>query len=244
MKEDLRSIVILKADRLCAEALRQLTQRALPGADVAVVASIAAATERLGQVPCDLLVTGTGTRLSGDVLDFLAEHVVQGRRARLALVVTSHLEQRIVTALRGLAIQGVFDSGRDDPENYTRALHELAEGRRYWSPNVLDAFARTLASGGSLLRILTTAEQMVLAVVGDGSDDETAAGTLGLSAATVATVRRELHRKLGVQHRGELIRVAAQHGFVRFTPEGVLRPGLRLLSDAYNARRIRRNLAA
>jgi hypothetical protein len=49
-------------------------------------------------------------------------------------------------------------------------------------------------------------------------------------------VRRGLHRKLGVQHRGELVRVAAQKGFVRFTPDGVERPGFALLTAAYHPR--------
>lgn len=243
MKEVLRSILILKADRLCAEALRQLTRNALPDARVTVVTTIPAAAAALADNPCDLVITGSGAQLSGDMLDFLADQMLASRRARLALVVTSFLEARTVAALRALAVQGVFDSGRDDPANFAAALRELGEGRRYWSPNVLETFARNVGGATSLVRLLTTTEQMVLAMVGDGSDDETAARELGLSSATISTVRRELHRKLGVQHRGELIRAAAQHGFVRFTPEGVLRPGLRLLSEAYNARRIRRQAA-
>jgi hypothetical protein len=40
-----------------------------------------------------------------------------------------------------------------------------------------------------------------------------------------------------VQHRGELVRVAAQHGFIRFTSAGVVRPGFTMMRDAYLARR-------
>ena len=60
---------------------------------------------------------------------------------------------------------------------------------------------------------------------------------LGLSPSTVSTVRRELHRKLGVQHRGDLVRAAAQSGFVHFTPTGVVRPGFALLSASYHPRK-------
>jgi DNA-binding CsgD family transcriptional regulator len=85
-------------------------------------------------------------------------------------------------------------------------------------------------------RQLTAFEQVVLSVVGDGCDDIEAARRLSLSPATISTVRRGLHRKLHVQHRGELVRLAAQAGFVRFTPEGVERPGFGLLTAAYHPR--------
>jgi DNA-binding NarL/FixJ family response regulator len=235
-----RSVLILKADRLCAEALRTLTQSALPKANVVLAHSIEEAEAIVARQTHDLLVTGAGASLAGDMLDFLSRHTGEGRRIRRALVVTSHLEQRTISALRAMAVHGVFDSASDRPEDYTRAVQAVAGGRRYWSASILDAFTRLWAGGNSLFRLLTTSEQMVLAVVGDGCDDERAAQLLGLSAATVSTVRRELHRKLGVQHRGELIRVAAQHGFVRFTKSGVIRPGFGLLSAAYAARRGKR----
>lgn len=235
-----RTVLILKADRLCAEALRNLTLTALPRATIALAHSIEQAEALLAAQPRDLLVTGAGASLAGDMLEFLSRHTGEGRRVRRALVVTSHLEQRTVSALRSMAVHGVFDSASDRPEDYVRAVQAVAGGRRYWSASILDAFTRLWAGGNSLFRLLTTSEQMVLAVVGDGCDDERAAQLLGLSAATVSTVRRELHRKLGVQHRGELIRVAAQHGFVRFTQTGVIRPGFGLLSAAYAARRGKR----
>ena len=82
----------------------------------------------------------------------------------------------------------------------------------------------------------------MLSVIGDGCDDLAAAGQLGLSPATISTVRRALHRKLGVQHRGELVRMAAQKGYVRFTPAGVERPGFGLLAAAYQPRHRARTL--
>ena len=235
-----RTVLILKADRLCAEALRSLTLSALPRADVALAHSIEQAEALVSARPRDLLITGAGASLAGDMLDFLSRHTGDGRPIRRALVVTTHLEQRTVAALRSMAVHGVFDSASDQPDDFIRAVQAVAYGRRYWSASILETFTRLWAGSNSLFRVLTTSEQMVLAVVGDGCDDERAAQMLGLSAATVSTVRRELHRKLGVQHRGELIRVAAQHGFVRFTQAGVTRPGFGLLSAAYAARRGKR----
>ena len=69
----------------------------------------------------------------------------------------------------------------------------------------------------------------MFSVIGDGCDDKVAAARLGLRESSVHSVRRELHRKLGAQHRGELIRLAAQRGYVRFTAESVQYPGQAIL---------------
>ena len=120
------------------------------------------------------------------------------------------------------------------------ALRAISSGRRFWSQTIVDHMYRVGSASTALFRLLTAFEQVVLSVIGDGCDNTVAARQLKLSPATVSTVRRELHRKLGVQHRGELIRVAAQHGFVRFTSAGVVRPGFGMMCAAYQARRAKR----
>jgi len=55
------------------------------------------------------------------------------------------------------------------------------------------------------LDALTEREQVVLSVVGDGSDDDQAAARLGMAPNTVATHRKAIMRKLGLHHKGELI---------------------------------------
>jgi DNA-binding NarL/FixJ family response regulator len=122
-------------------------------------------------------------------------------------------------------------------------MRSVAAGSRYWSPAVARRMRQVAAAPSALFRILTAFEQLVLSVIGDGCDDVEAARRLGLSPSTISTVRRGLHRKLGVQHRGELVRVAAQQGFVRFTPDGVERPGFALLSAAYHPRGPKRRAA-
>jgi DNA-binding NarL/FixJ family response regulator len=238
----LRCILILKADRLYAEALRQYTLHVLPAARVLVAWSVESARTLLATEPVDLFVTGVGATLESDVLDLLAQPPSHGstRGRRRVLVVTVRREYRILAALRGLAIDGMFDSATERPGEFVTALRAIAKGERYWSKSVLDHMQRVGASSNALFRLLTTFEQVVLSVIGDGCDNTVAARTLKLSPSTVSTVRRELHRKLGVQHRGELVRVAAQHGFVRFTSAGVIRPGFGIMCAAYEARRARR----
>jgi DNA-binding NarL/FixJ family response regulator len=235
---EIRSVLILKADRLYADNLRQLVLTILPHATVKHTASIANAALALAKEPVDLLITGVGLSLDGDVLDLLSSHTGPRGRVRRVLVVTAHREGRALAALRTLPIDGVFDSAIESSEQFKAAVRVVISGKRYWSASVLDRMHRDHLGPNSLFRRLTGFEQLMLSILGDGSDDISAARELGLSPSTVSTVRRQLHRKLGVQHRGELVRVAAQHGFVRFTPGGVLRPGFTMLTAAYQSRKV------
>jgi DNA-binding NarL/FixJ family response regulator len=236
----IRCVLILKADRLYAEALRQYTVLVFPAARVLVAWSVESARTILNTEPVDFFVTGAGASLESDVLDLLAQRMNKVPRVQHVLVVTVRREYRVLAALRGLAIDGVFDSASEPPAEFVTALRAISAGGRYWSQSVLDHMHRTGASSTALFRLLTVFEQVVLSVIGDGCDNTVAARTLKLSPATVSTVRRELHRKLGVQHRGELVRIAAQHGFVRFTAAGVVRPGFGIMCAAYEARRAQR----
>jgi DNA-binding NarL/FixJ family response regulator len=229
------AVLIVKPDRLYAEALRELTLRAFPAADVRLASTLEHARAALRTAAVDVLVTGVGASLGGDVIDFLARCAGQSDWARRVLVVTTHQELRILVALRTLPIQGVFDSTAEPPEEFLGAIRTVARGGHYWSHSLLERLRRLSSRGDALPRLLTTSEQLVLSVIGGGSDNASAARELGLSPATISSVRRELHRKLGVQHRGDLIRIAAQSGFVQFAPSGVIRPGFGMLTAAYEA---------
>ena len=234
-----RSVLILKADKLYAHALRQLILSALPKATVRIATSVADGSLALAAAPVDLLLTGLGPSLAGDALDLLSTHCRPGSRLKRAFVVTANREPRQLEMLRKLAIHGVFDSMNESAEQLVAAVQVVATGGSYWSQTFLSLLRAHLVETRPLSRLLTAAEELLLTIVGDGSDDSVAARELGLSPATISTMRRSLHRKLGVQHRGELIRMAAQNGFVRFTPSGVIRPGFALLVAAYHPRKRR-----
>jgi DNA-binding NarL/FixJ family response regulator len=206
-----------------------------------IALSVEMAKTALAAHQVDLFVTGAGVSLESDVLDLLAQcaHNSSSHYPRV-LVVTVRREYRMLVALRALSVDGVFDSATEPPEQFMTALQAIANGKRYWSQTIVDHMHHVGSGSTALFRLLTAFEHLVLSVIGDGCDNTVAAAELHLSPATVSTVRRELHRKLGVQHRGELVRVAAQHGFVRFTSAGVVRPGFAMMREAYQARRAKR----
>ena len=234
------TVVILKADQLYAASLRAHVEAVLPGARITVASTVAAARALLDRAPVDLLLGSLGEGPEGDALDLLAQSTRAPRRARRVLVVALRCTYRTLSALRTLAVEGVFDAVTEDPEAFRPTLERVLAGQRSWSPSVQGELRQISAAPTALFRLLTDFEQLVLSVIGAGCDDDEAAELLRLSPATISSVRRDLHRKLGVQHRGALIRMAAQKGYVRFTPEGVERPGFALFAAAYRPRQPRR----
>jgi DNA-binding NarL/FixJ family response regulator len=234
------SVLIVKGDQLCAEMIRRIARTVFPDADIATFTSLRPAARVLRERKVALLIVGAGPSLEGDTLDFLANCTAGLNGAKQILVVTAHCENRVLAELRKLSIAGVFDSRCEGPGRLKGVLRTIADGRGYWSPTFLERLSRYHLGPQAVFCQLTAFEQIVLAILGGGSDDATAAEELGISVETVATVRRDLHRKLGVQHRGELMRLAAQNGFVRFTAGGVMRPGLMALSSRYYSQRRKR----
>lgn len=229
-------VLILKADRLYADSLRQHTKRVLRSVEITIVSSLTAARAHLSHEIFDVFITGLGESCEGDTLDLIAQCKKPPLHARHVLVVTMRRDYRILAALHSLPIDGILDSASEPASAFATALQTVIDGARFWSPSITCQIQKLASSPAAVFRTLTGFEQVVLSLVGGGCDDAEAAQQLALSPATISTVRRGLHRKLHVQHRGELIRLAAQNGFVRFTPEGVERPGLALLAAAYHPR--------
>ncbi len=228
-------MLILKADQLAAAALQGYAQKTFPSAHVILVGSVDAAQLALAARPADLVIVGMDSRYEGDVLSLLAHCAGHPTRPPHILALVDRHETHLLAMLRILEIEGVFDPIAEPPSQLETALVNVAAGRRYWSAS-LTAHMQSGGPTNSLYRSLTAFEQLVLVVIGDGCDDAVAARELDVSPATISTVRRNLHRKLRVQHRGELIRIAAQHGFVRFTPHGVLRQGYTTLAAIHRHR--------
>jgi DNA-binding NarL/FixJ family response regulator len=113
----------------------------------------------------------------------------------------------------------------------TEAMTAAHGGRSFWCP----AFRAAVIEVRRAV-YLTANEKLVLTIIGDGSDDRAAAERLGISSASVLAVRRALHRKLKLQHRGELIRAAHTLGYVRFIGGAVVRAGLELMIGARASR--------
>jgi DNA-binding NarL/FixJ family response regulator len=219
-----KRILILKADRLYAEMLRSRVVAFIVAGEIALASSLADATRQVAIAGADLLISGIGAP-DGDIPDVLPNWLGPERSVRRVFFITGRKEPRVLNALMTLGVAGAFDQSAEGAAELDVALRCVLAGESYWSPSIVETIATHCLAPDAILRRLTQAERTVLAVIGDGSDDVVAAERLHLKPATISSVRRSLHRKLGIQHRGELLRMAVQLGFVRISPGGIVRAG-------------------
>ena len=232
------AILVHHSDRFYGEALRQAIRATLPRARTSLLHSVADAQRAVDAQAFDLLISALGGTGLEDPLDFIGRWRRQQSGARV-LVISGAFSAHSLAWLRRLGVEGVFDTATEPPARFAVALGDVLAGRRHWSKAPAAQLCSTASPASETCRLLTVCEQIALSVLSDGCSDAEAAAALNLSPATIGTIRRHLHRKLGLQHRGDLIRVAAQGGYVQFTPAGVVRPGFAQLFAAYQARRRR-----
>lgn len=145
------------------------------------------------------------------------------------LVLTSRHDPRTLELLRDVRYDGLYDGNAEGLENLPVAMEEVMQRRFYASPTMLPHLKRPK---NITLDTLTEKEQLVLSLIGDGTDDQQAATQLGLSPHTVGTHRKSIMAKLKLHHKGQLMLYAIQHGYIRVTAQRVFRPGFqRRLAD-------------
>ena len=211
-------IVVLKDDRLYGELIcrqikdlwrnahAQFFQRGLDALD-AIQASIP-----------DLFITGVKIE-DMDGLEHLEPFI---EKTLPILIVTSRRDPRTCSLLRSIRYDGIYDGHVEGLENFRIALESVLDRGHYLSPT----FDQHVKKPKNLtLDTLTDKEQMVLSIIGDGSDDQQAASRLGLSPYTVNTHRKTIMGKLGLHHKGQLMLYALQQGYVQISQEGINYPG-------------------
>ena len=211
-------VVVLKWDRLYGDMIRRQISDVWPNAVVQVFQRGLDALDCIqGSVP-DLFITGAHI----DDMDGL-EHLEPFVETSLPiLIVTSRADARTFSMLHELRYDGIYDGIAEGLENLPAALHQVLLHQLYLSPSVVPHLK---PSKNITLDALTDKEQVVLSVIGDGSDDDQASERLGMSPHTVGTHRKAVMRKLGIHHKGQLMLHAFREGFVRVTPAGVFYPG-------------------
>jgi len=214
-------IVVVKGNHLLADGIARAAREACPAREVEVCGSAAAAAIRLRGSPAWLGLIGLMLP-DRDGLDFLAEALREGWFKR-TLIVSVRTDERTRQALRTARIDGFFDCAHEDAARLAPAIRRVADGGTYFHTGGLAAEA---GEKRVLTRMFSDTELLMLAVIGNGSDDACAAACMGMALATVRTHRQHIMRKLGVANRAELMREALRLGVVRFTETGeTLTPG-------------------
>lgn len=211
-------VVVLKRDRLYGDLISRHVKELWKNARVEVYQLGFDALDSIqAQVP-DLLITGVKI----DDMDGL-EHLEPFIETNLPiLVLTSRKDIRTFDLLRGVRYDGLYDGHADGMENLPTALEQVIQRRLYVSATMIPFLKRPK---NITLDALTEKEQLVLSVIGDGSDDQQAAELLRLSPFTVNTHRKSIMAKLKLHHKGELMLYALQHGYIWVTGQQVRHPG-------------------
>ncbi len=211
-------VVVLKADRLYGDLIARQIKETWRHAQVSVFQLGFGALDSIQASVPDIFITGAKI----DDMDGL-EHLEPFIDTHLPiLVLTSRHDPRTIELLRGVRFDGLYDGHAEGLENLPVAIKEVLQRRFYASPTMMPHLKRPR---NITLDTLTEKEQLVLSLIGDGTDDQQAATQLGLSPHTVATHRKSIMAKLKLHHKGQLMLYAIQHGYIRVTAQKVYRPG-------------------
>jgi DNA-binding NarL/FixJ family response regulator len=211
-------IVILKWDRLYGDLIRRHIWDVWPNAIVCAFQHGIDALNEIQEQPPDLFVTGVAVE-DMDGLEHLEPFI---DKPVPILIVTSRPNTRMFEMLREIRYDGIFDGSSEGMEHLPVALRQVMQRRHYVSPSLVP-FLKERKS--VTLEALTEREQIVLSVIGDGSDNKEASKRLGISQYTAMTHRNAIMRKLSLHHSKELMQYALVHGYVVITAKGIYRPG-------------------
>lgn len=171
------------------------------------------ALARLRETACDVLLLDLGLpgQNGADVL-----HTLRQRYGALrVLILTGYPEERYALPMIRNGADGYLckECGRDE---LLRAVHTVAQGRRYLSPQMAELLAKQVADGvpEALHQQLSERELQVFLRLARGQSVTAIGREIYLSVKTVSTYRSRLLEKLSVASNAELAAYAVRHGLL------------------------------
>ncbi|MFH1479984.1 MAG: response regulator transcription factor [Pseudomonadota bacterium] len=129
-------------------------------------------------------------------------------------------DKRFVRGMLNAGASGYIlkDYGFDE---LVRAIHSVAKGHTYLSPEVASLIVEDLRDknsneGASGISILTLREREILQLISEGMSTREIASHLNVSVKTVETHMRRIMEKLGVSSTAELTKYAIKEGLTSF----------------------------
>jgi DNA-binding NarL/FixJ family response regulator len=147
----------------------------------------------------------------GDGIDFIDE-LVKAHIGTPVLLFSASCEDYIVHRVSRSFVQG-FVHKDEDPKVLLTAIQMVVAGGAFFSPRFVDRQRQLAGDQTSFEKLLSPREQDFLKLIGAGYSDAEAASTLGLSAETARTHRRNIMAKLNLHSAQELQAYALKAGF-------------------------------
>ena len=147
----------------------------------------------------------------------LAAALRTGRPECRVLVLTVHDERAYLRQLIELGVSGYLLK-RSAAEELPRAIHAVAKGGMYLDPaiagKVVGRLVRGSATTGQTAE-LSGRETDVLRLVAGGHSNKAISSRLNISVKTVETYKARAMEKLGFRSRVDVVRYAADHGWLK-----------------------------
>jgi DNA-binding NarL/FixJ family response regulator len=146
--------------------------------------------------------------------------ILEANGAAKVLVLSAHSDDEYIEHLTAAGVMGFLEK-QTSAEVLTKAIHEVAAGRSYFSPTIAKRMAaskdrsrdREGVSNASRTR-LSSRETEVLQLVAEGQANKQVASVLGISIKTVEKHRQRLMDKLNIHETAGLTRYAISHGVI------------------------------
>ena len=137
-----------------------------------------------------------------------------GSRARL-IFLTMHGDSLFVREAMRAGASG-YILKRDAPDKLVFAIQQVARGKSYVTPEVLNGIGPGTFDGPAErdLGKLTTRQREVLQLVAEGRTLKEIAAAIQVTVKTVEFHKSQLIRRLGVRSSAELTAIAIRHGLV------------------------------
>jgi DNA-binding NarL/FixJ family response regulator len=210
-------IVIIEDHVMFREVLRKICEVDLKHKVVGEAADGEEAVRVVASLKPDMILLDLHLpKMNGfDVL----ERIRETRPELAVLVLSSHCDDYTVYRAERANVNGFVDKNSNSLQALKQAIKEVAGGGRAYS----DAF-KTLQTArhrdpAAFDKLLGDREREVLALVGRALRDHEIGEKLGISQQTVATHRKNIIRKLGLENGGAMMRYARDHGFTLSVPE-------------------------
>jgi DNA-binding NarL/FixJ family response regulator len=146
--------------------------------------------------------------------------ILAANPAAKVLILSAHSDDVYVERMIAAGVAGYLEK-QSSAEILTRAIHEIARGKTFFSP----AIAKRLANGPAKPRDregmvrsngsrLTSRESEVLQLVAEGRANKQVAAELGISIKTVEKHRQHVMNKLNIHETAGLTRYAIAQGII------------------------------
>lgn len=149
-----------------------------------------------------------------DGLDLLDELLTICPKAKI-IGLSGYVDEFTVYRVLGSRLHGFVDKNDHTTGQLASAIHSVLAGERYFSPRALKAWTAFRSDPGAFDKILSSREQHLLRLFGQGLGNEEIAGTVNLCELTVRNHRCRIMAKLGLRTSAELVAYAYVKGFVR-----------------------------